>query len=156
MLDEVVADREHDVGLVEAGHLVVARLEPDRAERLRVVVGSSRPLPMNVSATGMPVERHELAQRRGGAGAHDAVAGERNRVERAADQVGGLQQLARGGLGLDGLAARQRLGVDLRRHHVLGQLDVRRARLLGLGDLERLAHDLGDDRRVRTAARSTS
>jgi hypothetical protein len=49
---------------------------------------------------------------------------------------------------MDGAPARQRLGVDLRGHHVLGQLDVRRAGLLALGELERLADDLGDDRRV--------
>ena len=35
--------------------------------------------------------------------------------------------------------------VDVHAHDVLGQLEVRRAGLLGLGDLERLAHDLGDD-----------
>ena len=34
----------------------------------------------------------------------------------------------------------------MRGHDVLGQLDVGRARLLRLGDLERLADDLGDDR----------
>ena len=37
------------------------------------------------------------------------------------------------------------------RHDVLGQLDVRRARLLRLRDLERLAHDLGDDRAPSSA-----
>ena len=42
---------------------------------------------------------------------------------------------------------RQRLGVDHVAHHVLGQLDVRRPRLLRLRDLERLAHDLGDHAR---------
>ena len=89
----------------------------------------------------------ELAQRGRGAGADDAVAGERDRVDRAADQVGGLQQLARAGLGLDRPAARQRLRPSTSiAHDVLGQLEVRRAGLLGLGDLERLAHDLGDDR----------
>ena len=44
-----------------------------------------------------------------------------------------------------GRRAGQRLGVDLRGHDVLGQLEVGGAGLLGLGDLERLAHDLGDD-----------
>ena len=57
VLDEVVADREHHVGLLEAGHRVVARLQADGAERARVVRSRATPLPMNVSATGMPVAR---------------------------------------------------------------------------------------------------
>jgi hypothetical protein len=48
-------------------------------------------------------------------------------------------------------AGGQRLGVDHRAHHVLGQLDVGRPGLLGLRDLERLAHDLRDDPRVGQA-----
>ena len=32
MLDQVVADRDHEVGLVEAGHVEVARLQADRAK----------------------------------------------------------------------------------------------------------------------------
>ena len=104
---------------------------------------------MNVSATGIPVARQNSRSAGAAPRAHHAVAGERDRVQRAADQVGGLQQLARGRLGLHGRPPRQRLRVDLGRHDVLGQLDVRRARLLGLGDLERLAHDLGDDVHVR-------
>jgi len=54
--------------------------------------------------------------------------------------------LSRSGADGSGLrAGGQRRGVELRRHHVLGQLDVGRAGLLRLRDLERLAHDLGDD-----------
>ena len=45
VLDEVVADRDHDVGVLEAGHRVVARLQPDGAERLRVRRSRARPCP---------------------------------------------------------------------------------------------------------------
>ena len=58
------------------------------------------------------------------------------------------EQLAGGGLGLDGLATRERRALHVVRHDVLGQLDVRRAGLLGLRHLEGLAHHLGDDLRV--------
>ena len=37
VLDEVVTDGDHEVCLVEARHLVVARLQADRAERVRVL-----------------------------------------------------------------------------------------------------------------------
>src|SRR3954451_23728963 len=37
MLDEVVADRDDHVGVFEAGHRVVARVEADRAQRMAVV-----------------------------------------------------------------------------------------------------------------------
>ena len=47
-------------------------------------------------------------------------------------------------------------GVERARHHVLGQLEVGGARLLGLGHLERLAHDLGDDLRGSKPVHSTS
>ena len=67
---------------------------------------------MNVSATAMPGRAAELAQRGRRAGAHDAVAGQRDRVDRVADEVGGLEQLARAGLGPDRPPARQRPGVD--------------------------------------------
>jgi hypothetical protein len=46
---------------------------------------------------------------------------------------------------------RQRLGFDLGRHHVLGKLDVGRAGLLRLGQLEGLANDLRDDGRIGEA-----
>ena len=104
---------------------------------------------MKVSATGMPVARTNSRSAGAAPRAHDAVAGEHHRPLGAADQLGRPQQLARGRLGADRAPARQRLGVDLRGHHVLGQLDVGRAGLLALGHLEGLAHHLGDDRRVR-------
>ena len=45
VLDEVVADGDHDVGVLEAGQRVVARLQADRAERVRVLVVEQRPCP---------------------------------------------------------------------------------------------------------------
>ena len=45
VLDEVVADGDDHVGVLEAGHRVVARLQPDGAERLGVVVVEQRPCP---------------------------------------------------------------------------------------------------------------
>jgi hypothetical protein len=104
---------------------------------------------MKVSATGCR-SPGRTPQRGRGAGAHDAVAGQRHWVDRVADRVGRLQQLAGGGLG-DHRAVRRGSGwpVDLAGHDVLGELEVRRAGLLGLGDLEGLADDLGHDVRTR-------
>ena len=86
---------------------------------------------MKVSATGMPVARTNSRSAGGRAGADHAVAGERHRVDRAADQVGRPEQLARRRLG-PRPGGRRGSGsrVDLGRHHVLGQLDVRGAGLL--------------------------
>ena len=45
VLDEVVADGDHHVGVLEAGQRVVARLQADGAERVRVLVVEQRPCP---------------------------------------------------------------------------------------------------------------
>ena len=114
------------------------------------VVGIHRPLPHERLGHRDPRGAGELAERRRGAAPDHAVAGQRHRVERAADEVGGLEQLAGRRLRAHRLAAGQRLEVlHVARHHVLGQLDVCRARLLALRDLEGLADDLRDDVRVR-------
>ena len=68
---------------------------------------------MNVSATAMPVARQNSRSAGAPRGAHDAVAGQGHRVDGVADEVGGLEQLAGRGLGLDRPAARQRRGVDV-------------------------------------------
>ena len=148
MLHEVVADRDHQIRDLEPGHPVVARLEPDRTKRLGVA-GVHRALAHERLRDGDPGGAYELAQRRRGAAADHAIARERHRVERSADQVRRLQKLARGGLGLNGFATRDGNRVEITRHHVLGQLDVRGTGLLRLRDLEGLADDLGDDVRVR-------
>ena len=151
VLDQVVADRQHQVGLVEAGHAVVARLQADRAERLRRCPAASSPLPMNVSATGMPVARTN--SRSAGAAlarttplpasATGLIAPRTRSAARSSSRAAGSERIWR--------VRGSGCGVDLLLHHVLGQLDVRGARLLALGELERLAHDLGDDRGVGQA-----
>jgi hypothetical protein len=146
VLDEVVADRDHDVGVLEARHRVVARLQADGAERLGVGVVHDA-LAHERLGHRDPGRARELAQRGRRARAHDPVAGERDGVDRVADEVGGAEEVAGARLGLADPPARQRLAVELHRHDVLGQLDVGGPRLLGLGDLERLADDLRDDLR---------
>ena len=81
VLDEVVADGDHHVGVLEAGQRVVARLQADGAERVRVLVvehalAHERLGHADAGGAG------ELAQRRRGAGAGDAVAGQHDRVDR--------------------------------------------------------------------------
>ena len=101
---------------------------------------------MNVSVTPMPVARAN--SRSAGAAPTRATPLPASTIGLIAERItdDGLEQLGRGRLGAaDGGLRRQRHGVDLVGHDVLGQLDVGRARLLRLGDLERLAHDLGDD-----------
>ena len=101
---------------------------------------------MNVSATPIPVAR---------ANSRSAAAAPTRATPLPASTTGliaeritatAFSSSCADGSGLRMCGARgQRHGVDLRRHHVLGQLDVGRAGLLGLRDLERLADDLGDD-----------
>ena len=100
---------------------------------------------MNVSATGMPVARTNSRSAGVAPERTTPLPASATGLDGAADDVGRLEQLARLGLGPRGAPARQRPGVDLGLHDVLGQLDVGRAGLLALGDLERLAHHLGDD-----------
>jgi hypothetical protein len=59
VLDQVVADRDHQIGLVEPGHAVVARLQTHRSER-ELVVGVHQPLGHERRGdrdTGSPRER---------------------------------------------------------------------------------------------------
>ena len=147
VLDEVVADGDHHVGVVEAGERVVARLQAHRPERARVLV-VEHPLAHERLGDADAGRVGERAQRGGRPGAGDAVAGEHDRMPGRADLADRRVQLLGARLGPPPAAARrQRLGVDRRRHHVLGELDVGRARLLRLRDLERLADHLGDHAR---------
>ena len=45
VLDEVVAHGDDDIGVLEAGERVVARLQPDGAERARVLESRAGPCP---------------------------------------------------------------------------------------------------------------
>jgi hypothetical protein len=150
VLDEVVADGDHEVGVAEAGELVVAVVQTDRAERPRVLV-VQRALAHERLGDRDAGRARERAQRGGRPRAQDAVAGQHDRAGRVAHEPGGPQQLARARLGVRLAAAGERSGVERRRHDVLGELEVRRAGLGRLGDLERLADDLGDDLGARDA-----
>ena len=105
---------------------------------------------MKVSATGMPVARANSRSAGAASGADHAVAGQGHRVDGAADQVGGLQQLARARLGRHrpcaAAAARRRSRAAITSSGSSMWVAPGFSRL---GDLEGLAHDLGDDRRVR-------
>ena len=111
VLDQVVADRDHQVGVVEAGHLVVAGLEADRAERLRVLV-VDQPLGHERLGHGDAGVVDERAQRAGGVAADRAVAGQRHRVlrrRRSGRRPAGAPCCpARAERGRDGAAARRR------------------------------------------------
>jgi hypothetical protein len=147
VLDQVVADRDDDVGRLEAGQRVVARLQSHRAERARVLV-VEHPLAHEGLGDADAGGSSELAQRGGRPGAGDAVAGQHDRPVGGADDLHRGVHLLAARLGVaEGGAHRERSRVDARSHHVLGQLDVRRPGLLRLGDLECLAHHLGDHAR---------
>jgi len=75
VLDQVVADREHEVGDVESGHLVVAGLEADRAEGVGVV-RVQEALAHEGLRHRHPGPGRELPQRIPGHAPHHPVAGE--------------------------------------------------------------------------------
>ena len=144
MLDQVIADCHHHVGILKAGHLVVPGLQADRPERVGILI-VEQPLGHERLGHRNPGHLGERAQGAGRAGADRPVAGQGDRILGGVDDLGRALELTHARLGLDGRAAGQRFGVELLGHHVLGQLEVGGPRLLGLGDLERLAHDLGND-----------
>ena len=142
-LDQVVADRDHDIGLAQRHQDVVLALQPDREQAVRVGA-RDRALAhegvdhADAGVLGQPLELG------GGAFAHRAVAGEDQRVLGVQDDVErGRHRLVVGARPAR-LDRRERLAARLVLHQVLGQLDHHGAGLLGLGQLERLAHDLGD------------
>ena len=147
MLDEVVADGDDHVGVLEARERIVARLKADRAERARVLV-VEHPLAHEGLRHADARRVGERAQSGGGPGPGHAVAGQHDRPLGFPDDLLGRAELLGAGLRpAAAVADRERYGVDGRGHDVLGQLDVGRPRLLRLGDLERLAHHLGDHAR---------
>jgi hypothetical protein len=106
---------------------------------------------MKVSATGMPVAR--LNARSAGAARARTTPLPASATGRRASRSSAAAACSSAAAGCgSGPAARQRRRRRAGRgQDVLGQLDVGRARLLGLGDLEGLAHDLGDDLRAHHA-----
>ena len=149
-LDQVVADRDHDVGLGELFHvreLGPGPLEPHRRERVLSVrherafghVGVRRPDPGALHEPAQGLDRGAA----GGLPANDAVADEDHRLPRSVDHVRGALDHALVGPRVRRPTHLERRHVHGLRSDVLGQLDVRRARLLDARQAERLAHDLG-------------
>ena len=98
VLDQVVADRDHQVRVLEPGHLVVAGLQTDRPKGFGIVEVEE--------ALGHEGLGHrdagrlcERAQRPTGAAADGAVAGQRDRALGVVDQIGGALELAHPRLG---------------------------------------------------------
>ncbi len=147
VLDEVVADRDDEVGPVEPGHDVVAGLQPDGHQRqVRAVVDRAlaheRDGDRDVEALR---ERPERLRR---LPPEDAVSGEHDRPVGIGDDPGRVGDRVLRRLGQVGPRrlerARRVAGLGRHRGEVLGQLDVGRPGLLELGHPERLADDLGD------------
>ena len=146
VLDEVVADADHEIRPVEPGQDVVAGLEPDGHQRqVRPVVDRAlaheRRRDRDVETAG------EGAQLRRGAAAEHAVAGEDERSLGRRDQVGGVGDRLVGRLGEVGLA-RARAAARRRRRRVAATFSGS-SMWVGPGlledrDAERLADDLGD------------
>ena len=101
VLDEVVADGDHHVGVLEAGHRVVARLQADGAERVRVLV-VEQALGHERLRHRDPGGVHERPQRAAGVGADRPVAGQDDRVLGAHDDLDRPLELAHPGLGRTG------------------------------------------------------
>ena len=162
VLDEVVADADDEVGAVEAGEDVVARLQPDGHQRqVRTIVDGAlaheRRRDRDVQPAG------ESPQLRSGAAAEDAVAGEDDRPLGRGDQAGRVGDGLVGRFGEVGVSRGERHGRpaavprrDVGRGEVLGQLDVGRPGLLERRDPERLADDLRDALGSARPACSTS
>ena len=95
---------------------------------------------MKVLTTPIPAFWGEATELPGGALADRAVAGQDERPLRLGDQVDRLLHHLVVGAGPPGLERGHRRLVALLLRDILGELDQSRARLLGLGRLERLAH----------------
>ena len=129
VLDQVIADRDDEVGVLEAGHLVVTCLQADRPDRARVLE-----VDQALGHEGLghrdPGRLGERAQRAAGMAADGAVAGQRDRIVGGVDELGCALQLAHARLRLHRRAPREGSGLEGALHHVLGQLEMGRARLL--------------------------
>ena len=106
---------------------------------------------MNVSATAMPVARQNSRSAGAAPARTTPLPASATGLIALRMRSAALSSSRAPGSGLTGRRRGSGRGVDLGGHDVLGQLEVRGAGLLGLGDLERLADDLGDDLRARDA-----
>ena len=146
-LHQVVADAHHQVDLAHEPGRVVLGAQARREEGVGAV-GVHDALAHEGRDHVQPGLLAEPPQRGRRALAGDAVSGQDHRPLGALQQGGRAMQLARHRLDQRPGAAWHRPAGDLALHHVVGQLEVGRPRLLPLGHRERLAHRLGDDRRV--------
>src|SRR5918993_99575 len=145
VLDQVVADADHDVGAVEPGQHVVAGLEPDGHQRqVRSVVDGTLAHERGGNRHVEPAG--EGAQLARGAAAQDPVAGQDQRPGGTGDQASGVGDRLVGGLGEIGTRRLERRDgrVDARGRDVLRQLDVGGAGLLQPGDAKGASDGLGD------------
>src|SRR5437867_4490200 len=129
-LDEVVADRDHEIGLRELGHvreLGARALQPDRWERERAerVNDAFRHVCVRRVQAALPNEPPEGVDGRvtGGVSSRDAVAREDHRVLRRPDELEGLAERGVLGLRVRRTADLERLRVDVLAGDVLGKLD---------------------------------
>ena len=141
VLDEVVADADDQVGVVERDVDVVPALKAHGEEAVRVrhryrALAHER---VDDPDAGLVCEAPELPR---GALADRAVAGQDERPLRLGDELDGSPHHLVVGARPAGLDRGHRRLVALLLGNVLGKLDEGRARLLGLCRLERLAHHL--------------
>ena len=146
ILDHVVADADHDVGLVERKPRQVAGLEADGSQRQFVrerdyALGHERVRDRNSQDLG------EGDQRVGRALADDAIAGEDHRVFRRGDDLRGLLDLGIGCVRGISLLHLDRFAGELHFGDVLGKIDEGTSRLFRLCDLECFAYDFRHDLR---------
>ena len=145
---EAHADADHDVGFV-GGHVgVEVSVHAEEAEGERVVVGEAGDAEQggehgDVGAAG------ELEQFGAGAGLHDAVAGDDDRLFGAVDHVGGDGDLVVAGHIHNRVAAQADIGrvavpLGFLDEDVLGDVDEHGALASGGGDVEGLFDGLGD------------
>ena len=143
VLDQVVADRDDHVGLAQRRDDVVLALEADGEEAVRVAPGH-RALAHEGIDDADAGELGEALELGRGALTDGAVAGDDQGSLGARDRVHRAGHRPVIGAGAPGLDRGDRRARGLVFGDVLRQLDQHRARLLGLGDLEGLAHDLGN------------
>ena len=111
---------------------------------------------MNVSATAMPVARQNSRSAGAARARTTPLPASATGLMALRMRSAALSSSRAAGSGWTGRRRGSGAASTSARHDVLGQLEVRGAGLLGLGDLEGLAHDLGDDVRRSSRARSTS
>ena len=147
VLHEVVPHADDEVGSIEAGRHVIARLQTDRHERVVAPVIDGA-LAHECGGDGHVEATSQRPQSWGGATPKHAIAGQDDRTFGARDEVRGVVDRFVRRLREVGSTGDQRdgVGVDDHRRKVFGQLDVGGPRLLQRRRAKGLADDLGDRR----------